>query len=294
MKNRILLLFAGLLSLFGCRPAGPADPAGRPFCDDYGRTVTVPTAPRRIVSASNSVTEIVYALGAGDLLVGRTDFCTYPPEARKLPSIGGITNMSVESILALSPDLVISSSMVQKKNVLQLEKMGVPLVSIVEKQHFDALFDNIEAIGTLIGREAAADSLNRSLRARLRQVQDSIVPGADRPTAYYVVGFGDGGNFTAGGNTFINDIIAMAGGRNAAAGSEGWSYSLETLMQQDPAYIVIRREDSAAFCRTEPYSRLTAVKAGRVIPVESGTIDIQGPRNIDAVRLLAKHFRQGQ
>ena len=102
-------------------------------------------------------------------------------------------------------------------------------------------------------------------------------------SVYYVVGFGPSGNFTAGGNSFISDIISMAGGRNVAANITGWSYSLEALMQADPDYIMIRREDSATFCKTEPYNRLSAIKNGNIIAIESGTIDLQVPRNIDAI-----------
>ncbi len=296
MKH-INILFLGLLllaGLSGCRQQGQPQAESRLFTDDYGRQVQVPASPTRIVSVSHSVTEIMFAMGAGDLLVGRTDFCTYPPEVEKIPSIGGITNMNIEQILSLHPDLVLSSSMVQQKNVQQLEEMGVPFVSIIEKQHFDSLFVNIERIGQLIDREEAADSLNRVLRQQLAEVLNSLGAIPQPKTAYYVVGFGAGGNFTAGGNTFINDIITMAGGENIAGDVEGWSYSLETLMQKDPEFIIIRTEDSATFCKTQPYNRLTAVKKGNVITIESGKLDIQGPRNIEAIQLLAARFRAGK
>ena len=105
-----------------------------------------------------------------------------------------------------------------------------------------------------------------------------------------MVGFGAGGNFTAGGDTFINDLIAMAGGRNIAAGVKGWSYSLEALMSENPDFIIIRREDSATFCNTKPYTRLDAVKNGRVVAIESATIDLQTPRNIDCILQLRNTF----
>lgn len=291
----ILLCLAVAIGFGSCKQQGQTNEqsANYTFTDDYGRQVEVPSCPTRIVSVSHSVTEIIFALGAGDLLVGRTDFCTYPPEALKIPSIGGITNMNIEQILSLQPDLVLSSSMVQQKNVQQLEKMGVPFVSIIEKQQFDGLFDNIEKIGRLISREDAADSLNNLLHKQLNQTLDSLGTPRTPKTAYYVVGFGAGGNYTAGGNTFISDIITLAGGKNIAADVDGWSYSLEKLMQQDPEFVIIRTEDSAAFCRTQPYNRLTAVKKGRLIAIESGKMDIQGPRNIEAIRLLATRFRAG-
>lgn len=269
--------------------------------DDYGRTVVIPAQPQRVVSLSPAVTEILYALGAQDLLVGRTDFCLYPDAALDLPSIGGISNLNIESILSLNPDLVISGSMVGKKVTDQMDQMGVPMVCVIEKPKFEALFDNITAIGRLVGKEHEADSLIRVLGSGLRNlreadaIEESLQDGnhstpAEIPSVYYVVGFGAGGNFTAGGNTFINDIIRMAGGRNIAEGIDGWSYSLEALMKEDPDYIIVRREDSAAFCGMKPYNRLSAIKNGHVIGIVSGTLDLQVPRNIDAVIYLRSRF----
>ena len=257
--------------------------------DDYGRVVAVPAHPSRVVSLSPAVTEIMFALGAQDLLVGRTDFCVYPPEAEHIPSIGGISNLNIERILTLKPDLVVSGSMVGKKVTDQMDAMGTPMVCVIEKPHFDALYDNILAIGRLVDKEHEADSLNSLLRDRVSQLPTTHYP---LPTMYYVVGFGPAGNFTAGGNTFINDIIRMAGGRNIAEDVEGWSYSLEALVKADPDYIIVRREDSAAFCSMKPYNTLRAVRGGNVIGIESGTFDLQVPRNIDAVLYLRSRIHQ--
>lgn len=261
--------------------------------DDYGRTVVIPAHPQRVVSLSPAVTEIMFALGADSLLVGRTDFCVYPAQAEHIPSIGGISNLNIEKILSLSPDLVISGSMVGKKVTDQMDQMGVPMVCVVEKPKFEALYDNIRAIGRLVDKDREADSLNTLMRQRVSALgSDMITPLPDntRPSVYYVVGYGAGGNFTAGGNTFINDIIRMAGGRNIAADVEGWSYSLEALVKEDPDYIIVRREDSAAFCGMKPYNRLSAVQQGRVIGIVSGTFDLQVPRNIDAILYLRQRI----
>ena len=257
--------------------------------DDYGRTVVIPAHPQRVVSLSPAVTEIIFALGAQDLLVGRTDFCSYPPQAASLPSIGGISNLNIEKILSLNPDLVISGSMVGKKVTDQMDAMGTPMVCVIEKPRFEALYDNIVAIGLLVGKEHEADSLVKSLKLRVeRLLADTSLSSSNAhlSSCYYVVGFGAGGNFTAGGNTFINDIIRMAGGRNIAEGVDGWSYSLEALMKENPDFIILRREDSASFCAMKPYNRLRAVRNGHVIGVESGTFDLQVPRNIDAILYL--------
>lgn len=261
--------------------------------DDYGRTIVVPAEPQRVVSLSPAVTEIIYALGAEDVLVGRTDFCEYPPEAADIPSIGGISNLNIEKILSLDPDLVISGSMVGKKVTDQMDQMGVPMVCVIEKPRFEALYDNITAIGRLVGKEREADSLNALMHQSVNALDTITIEQSNNqalPKVYYVVGFGAGGNFTAGGNTFINDIIRMAGGRNIAEDIDGWSYSLEALVKEDPDYIIVRREDSAAFCGMKPYNTLGAVKNGHVIGIVSGTLDLQVPRNIDAVLFLRQRM----
>ena len=286
MRKPILLL--GLVLLFAaCGGHQEPNAVNDTVTDDYGRTVVVPAQPQRVVSLSPAVTEIIYALGAQDILVGRTDFCEYPAEALDIPSIGGISNLNIESIMSRNPDLVISGSMVGKKVTDQMDAMGIPMVCVIEKPHFEALYDNIAAIGKLVNKEREADSLNNMLRDRVNNLSPLT---SHLSPCYYVVGFGASGNFTAGGNTFINDIIRMAGGRNIAEDIEGWSYSLEALVQEDPDYIIVRREDSAAFCGMKPYNRLSAVRNGHVIGIVSGTLDLQVPRNIDAILYLRQRM----
>ncbi len=328
------LTLAAILTLAtsACHTPHPADNQTThttyQYTDDYGSIVNVPTHPQRIVSLSPAVTEIIFALGADSLLVGRTDFCNYPPQAQHIESIGGISNLNIEKVLSCKPDLIISGSMVPQKIVQQFAKMNIPLVCVIEKQKFDGLFTNVHSIGRLIGKEHTADSLNASMRKHLKTLvnPDTIHPHPTHPThpttntlthshtnalthsptntlthshtnafppsptVYYVVGFGPDGNFTAGGNTFINDIIQMAGGQNIAAESQGWTFSLEALINADPDFILIRANDSARFCNTPPYNQLSAVKNNRTIALEDGILDLQVPRNIEVIKQLQKRF----
>lgn len=295
LMKRILIILCALVALLSaCKSKTQQAASQFQFNDDYGRIVNIPTQPKRIVSVSPAITEIIYALGAGDLLVGRTEFCTYPPETEQVECIGGITNLNIEKIVALNPDLVICGSMVDKKIVDQVEKMGIPMPCVIEKEKFNDLYDNIKRIGQLIGRSDKADSLIGAIRIQASQIDtlshydygitEDEIP---RPTVYYVVGFGKGGNYTAGGNTFVNDIIRMAGGRNIAENISGWNFSMEALMQANPDYIVVRKEDKESFCSMHPYDKLMAVRLGKVIPIESGTIDLQVPRNIEAIRTIS-------
>lgn len=254
------------------------------YTDDYNRTVKVPNNPKRIVSISPAITEVIYALGADDKLVGRTDFCNYPPQVDSVESIGGISNFSIEKLLALKPDLVLIGSMVNENTVNLITNTGITLVTVREKNHFEALFDNIEKIGLLCGHHDEAINLNDSLRKKVELVTSQIDTSAsNKPTVYYVVGYGKGGNFTAGGNTFINDIFEICGLSNIAKDIIGWNYSVEALLEADPDYIIIRKEDLANFINTKPYTYLSAVKQGRVVPIESAYIDLQVPRNVDGL-----------
>ncbi len=315
------LCLAAILTLApsACHTPHPADNQTThttyQYTDDYGSIVNVPTHPQRIVSLSPAVTEIIFALGADSLLVGRTDFCNYPPQAQHIESIGGISNLNIEKVLSCKPDLIISGSMVPQKIVQQFAKMDIPLVCVIEKQKFDGLFTNVQSIGRLIGKEHTADSLNASMRKHLKTLvnPDTIHPhpthpthpthpphsthsthpthpAPPSPTVYYVVGFGPDGNFTAGGNTFINDIIQMAGGHNIAAESQGWTFSLEALINADPDFILIRANDSARFCNTPPYNQLSAVKKGHTVALEDGILDLQVPRNIEVIKRLRDRF----
>ena len=277
-----IFIMGVLVLCYGC--TNPSSTTNKVFHDDYGRDIAVPEHPERIVSLSPAVTEIIFALGGENLLVGRTDFCKYPDEAQQIESIGGISNINIEKILSLKPDLVISGSMVPKKSAEHLDAMGIPLTFVIEKAQYEGLYENILSIGTLINRRHEADSLISLLEQALYSIQ-SDTPG-QRPTLYYVVGFGAAGNFTAGGNTFINEIIKMAGAENIAQNIKGWNYSLEALMEADPDYILIRQEDAETFVTTAPYKNLSAVRLGNIIPIESGLIDLQVPRNIEAIKTI--------
>ena len=291
--KRLLVFAAAVLLAAGCvRNSVDKTNDCYEYIDDYGSHVMVPQNPKRIVSLSPAVTEIMFALNAEELLVGRTEFCLYPPEASKIENIGGISNLNIEKVLSCKPDLIISGSMVPQKIVKQFEEMGVPLVCVIEKSDFIELYSNIKKIGTLVGKIAKADSINEALANDLGNMGLEWDEQRQKPSCYYVVGFGSGGNFTAGGNTFINDIILMSGGRNIAEESEGWTFSVEALMDADPDFILIRAEDSARFCKKMPYANLTAVKKGNIIALHDGILDLQVPRNIEAIRIIHKRITE--
>ena len=252
--------------------------------DSYGRVITLEAEPQRIVSLTPAITEITFLLHEEKKLVGVTDFCTYPPAAQKLPKVGKLLNINIETILAQRPDLVIIGSVVAKKDVLKMERAGIPVFSIKEEKSVEDLFSTIKMLGKLLNQSAAADSLIKNYQLDLQEIENQTF--SNRPSVYYVVGFGESGDFTAPGNSFINDIIQMAGGQNIGESLRTWNVSREFLFEQDPDFIFIREEDCTQFCRTEPYTQLNAVRDHRVFPIPSGWMDILSPRNLQAVAFI--------
>lgn len=283
--RKIAFLFAAAALLFSCSKTDKV--AHNCFFegkDAYDRELRIQDEPQRIVSLSPAATEIAFLLHAEDKLVGVSDYCTYPPEALQLPKVGKLLNINTESILRLNPDLVIIGSIVSKKDVEKMENAGITVFSIKAEEHIDDLLSSISTLGTLLNRTRQADSLKQSYSTQLSNMQP---PKKDtKPKVYYVVGFGDGGDYTAPQNSFIHDIITLAGGSNVGETLSTWNISREYLFQEDPDFIFIREEDCQRFCQTEPYSQLSAVRNQHVFPIPSGWMDILSPRNLLAIQYI--------
>lgn len=254
--------------------------------DSVGRTVEIAKEPQTVVSLGPNMTELIYAIGAGDRLVGRTDYCDYPAEVAEVKSIGSLMEPNLELIAELAPDLVLASTHVSDEVVAKLEELDIPVLMLYDSEHLDGLGDLIDILGQALNLSAAATELKMVVFDRINDVREDSKAFEDKLNVYYLVGFGESGEYTAGGNTFINDIIEAAGGQNVAADLEGWSYSLEDLMEADPDLILIPAWAEESFGKDKPYSELTAVKEGRVLVVDDNLFSRQGPRNAEAVELL--------
>lgn len=251
-------------------------------------TVTLESEPERIVSMGPNMTEILYAIGAGDKLVGRTDYCDYPEEVSEVESVGTIYNADIEALLSLEPDLVLASTHFSEDSIAQLEDAGVPVLYLYDEEDMEGVYGMIELIGEAVNCVSQAEAVVEEMQEKLSFVAERLEAEEENPAVYYVVGYGEYGDYTAGGDTFINGILTAAGAENVAADVEGWSYSVETLLEQDPDYIVLPAYAYDDFCSLEPYTELTAVKEGRVYAVDNNMLDRQGPRNADAVVELAQ------
>lgn len=258
--------------------------------DSYGRTITLKKEPQRIVSLSSSITEIAFLLDCGDKLVGISDFCDYPEETKAIPKVGKLLNINTESILNVNPDLILISSIISKDDVEKLEKTGTPLFALKEENSISDLFAVIHTMGDILHCPEKATELVQQYQQEIDSLHYDTIQ--NKHTIYYVVGFGETGDYTAPGNSYINDIISLAGGENIAKDLTLWGISREELFKQNPDFIFIRKEDKESFCNTYPYTLLDAVKQGRVFPIESGWIDVLGPRNIEAIKYIHQIIHQ--
>ncbi len=271
------------------RPAAPA-PASFPLSvqDDLGRQVTIPVEPRRIVSLAPSNTEILFALGLGDRVVGVTKFCDYPEAAKLKEKVGGFQDVDVEKVVRLRPDLVLATGGVQQPVLRQLEKLGLTVYAVDAKSLEDVL-DDISAIGRVTGAEGAAEALRRQLQERLRRARDRAARATSRPKVFFEIW--PDPLITAGPGSFAHDLVEAAGGENIAADTAQPypQFSLETLLARNPDVIVTPFAQSAADLkqgRRRNWEQIRAVREGRVILVDENEVSRPGPRLFDALERL--------
>ena len=253
-----------------------------------GTEITIDEEPEKIVSMGPNMTEILYAIGAGDKLVGRTDYCDYPAEVSKVESVGSISNADIEKILSLEPDLVLASTHFSDDAIKQLDDAGVPVLYLYDESDMNGVYDMIGLVGKAVNCTEKAEETIEEMQTKMDYVSDRLANADENPTVYYVVGYGEYGDYTAGGDTFVNGILTAAGGDNIASDVEGWSYSTETLLEKDPEYVILSEYNEEGFCTTDPYTELSAVKNGFVKTIDTNMLDRQGPRNADAVVELAQ------
>ena len=275
-----VLLFAATQSL-----------ASRIVTDETGRRVTIPDDPRRLISLAPSITETIYALGLGDRLVGDTDYCDYPPDARTKPHVGSLLNPSLEKIVALKPDLVLGDAESNRLQTAdQLDHLRIPLYGVTSHGVEEAV-RSIEDLGGILGREAQAQALAAAFRQQLDAIKQRV-QGKPRPKVLFVVWYRP--LITAGPKTFISDVIRRAGGDSVSDNLRGdWPrLSLEDALTRDPDVILFPRTeafspDLVEFRRLPVWKDFRAVKNRRLYLIPD-TINRPGPRLIDALEEVAR------
>ncbi len=285
-----------LVILVGCVAAPVAAQAAIvTVIDDMGTAVTIVSPPQRIISLSPSNTEILFALGLGDRVIGVTEFCNYPPEAAEKAKVGGYSTVSIEKVIALKPDLILASYGNGEEIIGNLRSFGYPVVAL-HSENLDRVLADIRLVGQATGAEANATELVGDLEKRIGAVEARIGTVQERPTVAHVIW--NDPIYVSGNGTFQNELIRKAGGVNAFSSVEGWkSVGIEDFILADPDVLIVNTgsgmsggEDSLAqFFLNEPrFSGVSAIRDGRVYLVDSDTVDRAGPRIVDALELFAE------
>ncbi len=265
--------------------------------DDLGREVKIAQQPKRIVSLAPSITEILFAVGAGRQVVGVTKYCNYPPDAAQGREIvGGFSakSLSVEKIISLKPDLVLAAGATHKPVSEALEAAGVPVFNFDPKD-FAGVYANIVAAGAITGNGPQAEQVVAGMKARVEKVAATvaIIPQDQRVKVFYEVW--DEPLTTAGPGTFIGQVIQTAGGVNIYADvKEQYPVvSTETVVERNPDVILGPSSHGEGMTADKISARagwkgIEAVQNGRVTIIDGDIISRSGPRLADALEAVAR------
>lgn len=260
--------------------------------DDLGRNVTITNKPERIISTSPSNTEILFALGLGDKVVGVTDYCNYPPEALEKGKIGGFSTVNIETIISLQPDLVLASDKTGEENIRKLENFGVPVI-VLHPTNIEGALRNIELVGEITGVKESASKLVMDLKERIGAIRHL----KEKPKVLYVVWHDP--LMSAGKETFADDLIKRAGGINIADFTGYKVISLEVVVSENPDVIIVGLGHGDAGNKTLEYvmngERLegtNAIKNGRVYGINTDLTGRAGPRIVYALEKFAEWIQK--
>jgi iron complex transport system substrate-binding protein len=264
--------------------------------DGLGRTVTLAGTPQRIVSLAPSVTEMLFAVGAGPQVVGVTKFCNFPAEAEALPEIGGFSarTISIEAIVNLTPDLVIAGTASQRPVVEALEAQQIPVL-VLAPSTFEEVYANITQLGGLTGHSSQAAQVVERMQTQVKTVTDTIaaIPAAERPSVFWEIT--DEPLMTAGPQTFIGQMIELAGATNifADASEDYPQVSAEVIVERNPTVIVGPdshgdKLKAEVIATREGWDSVAAVRDGRIFVLNGDIVSRPGPRLADALEALAK------
>lgn len=265
------------------------------FIDSRNRVVVLNKEPLRIVSLAPSITETIFALDAGYKLIGRTEYCDFPEEALSIPTIGTLYEPNIEKIVELNPDLILASTHFKKEVLVKLEELSMKVIVIDENDKIDGIYNNITKIGQILNKNDRAVVVNNSIKKRIINIENKV-KNLDRPSVYYVISYGEYGDYTAGGDTFISELIEVAGGNNIAKESKGWSYSLEKIIEKNPDMLICSKyfNIKEGLVNSTGYKDLPSVISGNVFTIDNNLLDRQGPRIADALEELVKIIHKEQ
>ena len=288
LRSSALVMVLLLCSCTQKRAAEITESSGA-IIDAFGRSYVIKEYPDRIISLSPAITEILFAIGAGDKVVGVTQYCDYPPEAKTRTSIGGFTGatMSMEQIYVLEPDLVILSADMHARIVTLLDELGIPSFA-VEPMNFSQVYDAIALVGEITGCGQGAEEVITEMKNTVARVGEKI-RGQLRPGVFWVLSIDP--LMSAGAETFISEAITLGGGKNIFDDvRERWPLvSPEQVLVRNPEWILIGDDMTGMVPLSNPFwQSIPAVREGRVAVIKADTLYRYGPRLVDGVDSIAK------
>lgn len=265
--------------------------------DGTGEEVVIEKKPKKIVSLMPSNTEIAFALGLGEEIVGVSDHDNYPEEAEEKEKIGG-QEFNVEKIISLAPDLVLahySNAEGSKEGLQQLRDAGITVLVVHDAQTFDTVFETIDLIGKATGESDAAEKIIADMKETLEMVKDKVVDLEEDERKSVLVEVSPAPEiYTTGKNTFMDEMIQLVNAKNVAKAEEGWvQLSEETIIEMNPDVIVTTYGYYVDNTVEQVLSRkgwedVTALKNEQVIDVNADLVNRSGPRLAKGVEELAK------
>lgn len=287
-----------LLPIFACAPRresaeqnAVANADVREVTDEAGRRVRVPVRPQRIISLAPNLTEIVYAIGAGNRLVGDTTYCDYPEEAKHVVKVGDTLQPNIERIIALRPELILVSTASQLESfTTQLDEQRIA-VFVTDPHDLEGVFRSITSLGDLLGTRERAEKLVEDLRARAQSVEESV--RSTKPVkVFYQLSAQP--LYTAGRDSFITDLIRRAGGQSVTADVAGaWPrYSDEAALAARPEAIIVPTGDAMNTAANVEIAvslkRSPAALEGRVYRINGDLLSRPGPRLVGGLEEMAR------
>jgi iron complex transport system substrate-binding protein len=284
-------------------PTATSAPQPLMVTDSMSNTVTLKSPAMRIVSLAPSNTEILFAIGAGDQVVGRDMFSDYPAEAKNVTDIGGgFGELNTETIVSLKPDLVLATALTPLEQVNALQKLGLTVFVLGNPTDLDGMYENLRTVASLTGHKPDTEKLVDNLKSRVAVVKEKMATVKERPSVFYELDSTDPSNpWTAGPGTFIDTLLSMASARNVGSTlSSAWvQISVEKLLTENPDYILLGDATLGGVTPEQVAARagwntLSAVKNSKVLPFEDNLVSRPGPRLVDGLEALAKLLHPDQ
>lgn len=276
-----------IISLMALSACTREMPRAAPEGDDFGDPIIVKAKPKRVVSLNPATTDLIFALGAGDRLVGRTHWDSYPAEALKVPDLGSGIRPNVEAVIGARPDLVILyASNDNRTAASELRAAGVNTLSL-KIDHIEQFFGATRAIARLLGDSARGAAVTDSVRKTLQRVREMTAPLA-RPTVFWHIW--DSPLITIGRGSYMSELVDIAGGRNIydVIAESSPRVSMEDVLQRDPDYIIAGPEGSARLRDDPHWAAARAVKSGHVLVVDTAVVGRPSVRLGEAALSIAR------